>query len=152
MPDYVMGYEAKLYRNTGTYESPVWDEVVNVKDLTSGGDAEEVDVTTRKNAGYKAVVAGLKDASVEFDMVWDADDLDFSAFQDAFFATVPAEKAIEVAVMDGPIATAGSQGLRATMAVTNFSRNEALGEALTVSVTLKPTYADNPPEWYVVPA
>ena len=138
-----MGFEAKLYRNTGSYESPVWNEVENVKDLTSGGDAEEVDVTT---------VAGLKDASVEFDMVWDTEDADFSAFQDAFFATTPAEKCIEVAVMDGDIAVAGSEGLRATMAVTNFSRNEALGEALAVSVTLKPTYADNPPEWYVVPA
>jgi hypothetical protein len=147
-----MGHEAKLYRNTGTYESPVWNEVPNAKDVALGGDAEEVDVTTRKNAGFKATVAGLKDASVEFDMVWDTEDADFSAFQDAFFATTPAEKAIEVAVMDGDIAVAGNEGLRATMAVTNFSRNEPLGEALTVSVTLKPTYADNPPEWYVVPA
>jgi len=148
----VMGYEAKLYRNTGTYAAPVWNEIANVKDLTLGGDAEEVDVTTRKNAGFKATVAGLKDAAVEFEMEWDTEDLDFSAFQDAFFATAAADKAIEVAVMDGDIAVTGSEGLRATMAVTNFSRNEALGEALAVSVTLKPTYADHPPEWYVVPA
>ena len=52
---------------------------------------------------------------------------------------------------DSPIGTAGSQGLRATMAVTNFSRNEPLEEALTVSVTVKPTYSANPPEWMIVP-
>jgi len=34
--------------------------------------------------------------------------------------------------------------------VTNFSRNEPLEEAMTVSVTLKPTYAANPPEWMAV--
>jgi hypothetical protein len=35
--------------------------------------------------------------------------------------------------------------------VTNFSRNEALEEAITVSVTVKPTYSVNPPIWIVVP-
>ncbi len=148
----VMGHEAKLYRNKGTYASPQWDEVVNVKDLTLNLEADEADVTTRKNAGFKATVAGLKDASVDFEMEWDTEDDDFSAFQDAFFATTPAEKGIEVAVMDGDIETQGSEDLRATMAVTAFSRNEPLGEALSVAVTLKPTYADHPPEWHVVPA
>ena len=143
-----MGHEAKLYRNKGTYESPSWDEVTNVKDLSSACDADEADVSTRKNAGFKASAQGLKDASVDFGMVWDTEDLDFSAFQDAFFDGTP----IEVAVMDGDITVTGSEGLRATMAVMGFSRNEPLGEALTVAVSLKPTFADNPPEWYVVPA
>jgi len=142
------GYEAKLYRNTGTYASPVWNEVPNVKDLSVDIGADEADVSTRKNAGFKATAQGLKDAPVEFGMVWDTEDLDFSAFQDAFFDGTP----IEVAVMDGDIAVAGSEGLRATMAVMGFSRNEPLGEALSVAVSLKPTYADNPPEWHVVPA
>ena len=58
---------------------------------------------------------------------------------------------IEFAVMDGDIATAGSQGLRAVSVVTAFSRNEALEEAITVSVTVKPTFTVNPPSWLVVP-
>ena len=36
------------------------------------------------------------------------------------------------------------------MAITNFSRNEPLEEAITVSVTAKPTYATNPPSWMTV--
>jgi hypothetical protein len=35
--------------------------------------------------------------------------------------------------------------------VTSFSRNEPLEEAITVSVTMKPTYSDNPPEWMAIP-
>ncbi len=143
-----LGMEAKLYRNTGSYESPVWAEVENVKDLALNLEAGEADVTTRANDGWRATIATLKDASVEFGMVWDTEDADFSAIQDAYFDGT----SIEFAVMDGDIETEGSEGLRATMAVTGFSRDEPLEEAITVTVTIKPTYADNPPEWYVVPA
>ena len=52
----------------------------------------------------------------------------------------------------GPITEAGSQGLRASFSITKFSRNEPLEEAITVSVTAKPTYSDNPPEWMTVSA
>jgi hypothetical protein len=31
--------------------------------------------------------------------------------------------------------------------ITNFSRNEPLEEAITASVTVKPTYSAHPPEW-----
>ncbi len=143
-----LGMEAKLYRNTGSYESPVWAEVENVKDLTLNLEAGEADVTTRANDGWRATIATLKDASVEFGMVWDTEDADFSAIQDAYFEGT----SIEFAMMDGDIETEGSEGLRATMAVTSFSRDEPLEEAITVTVTIKPTYADNPPEWYVVTA
>jgi hypothetical protein len=52
--------------------------------------------------------------------------------------------------MDGDITTTGSQGLRATCMITNFSRNEPLEEAIGVSVTAKPTYSVNPPQWMTV--
>jgi len=142
-----LGMEARLYRNTGTYETPTWTEIDNVKDVTLNLETGEADVTTRANNGWRATAATLKDGSVEFEMVWDTADAGFTAIQEAYFDNT----AIEFAVMDGDIATSGTQGLRATMAVTNFSRNEPLEEAITVSVTIKPTYADNAPEWMEVP-
>ena len=141
-----LGLDAKLYRNTGTHGSPTWNEVTNVRDVTLSLKAGEADVTTRGNNGWRATVATLKDASIEFEMVWDTDDDDFAAIRDAFLN----RDAIEFAVMDGDIATAGSQGLRAVSVVTAFSRNEALEEAITVSVTVKPTFTVNPPSWLVV--
>ena len=142
-----LGMEAKLYRNTGTYAAPTWVELTNVKDLTLNLEAGEADVTTRGNAGWRATVATLKDGSIEFEMVWDTTDTNFTAIQDAFFNNTD----IEFAVMDGDVAASGSQGLRATMSITNFSRSEALEEALMVSVNAKPTYAVNAPEWMTVP-
>ena len=142
-----LGLSAKIYRNTGTYATPVWNEIKNVKDLTLTLETGEADVTTRGNAGWKATVATLKDGSIEFEMVWDTADDDFGAIRDTFLN----RGAMEFAVMDGDITVSGSQGLRATCMVTNFSRNEALEEAIKVSVTVKPTYSVNPPAWVVVP-
>jgi hypothetical protein len=142
-----LGLDAKLYRNTGTQPAPVWNEIKNVRDVTLNLEAGEADVTTRGNNGWRATVATLKDGSVEFEMVWDTADDDFGAIRDAFLN----HTALEFAVMDGDIATAGSQGLRASCMVTNFSRNEALEEAITVSVTVKPTYAAVAPAWMTVP-
>jgi len=135
------GSEFKFYRNSGTYGSPNWVLVGNTRDLTINGETGEIDVTTRGNNGWKATIPGLKDGSIEFEMVWDSEDANFAAFQAAWINKTP----IEVAAMSDAIDTAGSTGLRATMAVTRFSQNEPLEDAVTASVTLKPTYADYPP-------
>ena len=130
-----------------TYATPTWDEITNVRDLTLNLEAGEADVTTRGNDGWRATVATLKDGSIEFEMVWDSDDTDFTAIRDAFLN----KTAVELAVLDGDVVTTGSQGLRASFMVTSFSRNEPLEEAITVSVTMKPTYSANPPEWMTIP-
>ncbi|MDW8244903.1 MAG: phage tail tube protein [Thermogemmata sp.] len=136
-----LGLDAKLYRNTGTFASPVWNEIANVKDVTLNLEAGEADVTTRGNNGWRATVATLKDASIEFEMVWNAGDADFVAIRDAFLNRT----AIELAVLDGPTTSPGSQGLQATCMVINFSRNESLEEAIIVSVTVEPMFCGNLP-------
>ena len=143
-----LGMEAKLYRNDGDYETPDWVEMTNVKDLTLNNEKGEADVTTRKNNGWRATVGTLKDGSIEFEMVWDTEDENFTAIQEAYFGNT----SVEFAVMDGDIEAPGSQGLRATMSVMNFTRNEPLEEAITVSVTAKPTYAEHAPDWLEVEA
>ena len=143
-----LGMEAKLYRNDGDYETPDWVEMTNVKDLTLNNEKGEADVTTRKNNGWRATVGTLKDGSIEFEMVWDTEDENFTAIQKAYFGNT----SVEFAVMDGDIEQAGSQGLRATMSIMNFTRNEPLEEAITVSVTAKPTYAEHAPDWLEVEA
>ena len=140
-----LGLDARLYRNKGAYSSVTWNEVKNVKDLTLSLEAGEADVTTRGNGGWRATIATLKDGSLEFEMVWDTADDDFTAIRTAFLTN----GTVEFAVLDGPVGTSGSQGLRAAMAITNFSRSEPLEEAIKVSVTAKPTYSDHPPEWMV---
>ena len=144
---HVLGMNAKLYRNTATYGTPTWDLVGNVRDLTLALTKDVVDVTTRGNNGWKAEVGTLKDGSVDFSMVWDTEDTDFTAMQTAFLAGT----LIDFAVMDGDITTPGSQGLRAEFDIMTFSRNENLTEALMVDVSMKPGYSANAPIWHTVP-
>src|SRR5581483_12132933 len=117
-----LGLEARLFRNTGNYATPTWSEMKNVKDLTLSVEAGEADATTRGNNGWKATLATLKDGSIEFEMVWDTADAGFTAIRTAFFANTP----VEFAVLDGDATATGSQGLRASMAITKFNRNEPL--------------------------
>jgi len=142
-----LGMRGKLYRNTGTYGVPVWEEIDNVKDLTLNLEKAEADVTTRANDGWRAKLGALKDASIDYEMVWDTEDPNFEAVKDAWFD----DTLIDMAVMDGDIATSGSQGLRAEMAVLTFTREEPLEEAMKASVNLVPGYSVNAPEWLEVP-
>ena len=64
-----LGMEAKLYRNTGTYATPTWVEMLNVKDLTLNLEASEADVTTRGNAGWRATIAALTVSGISLKVV-----------------------------------------------------------------------------------
>lgn len=142
-----IGLDGKLYRNTGTYASPTWTEIDNVKDVSFSCDADKADVTTRRSDGWKEYLMTLFDAGIEFEMVWDTEDANFTAIQDAFFS----RGNLDIAVMDGDIAVDGAEGLRATVGVAKFGRKEPLAEAMTVDVSLVPVKNDNsPPEWVVV--
>jgi hypothetical protein len=138
-----LGIDAKLYRNTGNYATPVLNPVDNCRDLTLGLEKNEADVTTRGNDGWRALVGVLKEATIEFNMIADGADEDYIAFRDAFLNNTN----IEVFVMSADVDEADSEGLRATCSVLGFTRNEPLEEALNIDVTLRPTYNTNAPEW-----
>jgi len=142
------GMDAKLYRNTATtYDTPTWSEIKGVRDLTLNLEKGEADVTTRGSAGWKAAIGTAIDVSIEFDLLWDPTDTDFAALNDAFFSRAN----VDCAVLDGAYNVAGSQGVRATFTVLKFTRNEPRDDVLTASVTMKPTYAEHPPQKMVVP-
>ena len=135
-----LGMEAKLlYKVGGQGGAGAWTALGNTRDVTLSLEAGEADVTTRANSGWRATVATLKEASVEFEMVWDTADAGFTAIKNAFFGNDP----IGLQVLDAT----GGQGLQADFSITNFSRNEALEEAITVSVTAKVTYSTTAPTW-----
>jgi len=142
----VLGMFGKLYRNTGTWAVPIWDEVENVTNVTLNLEKSEADVTTRKNDGWRAMIGALKEGSVDFEMIWDTSDDDFQAIIDSWLN----DTVIDVAVMDGDITTTGSEGLRAEMSVITVTRQEPLEEAMKAVVNIKPTYSDNAPEWMVI--
>ena len=132
-----LGMQAKLYY--GAAGATATTELTNTKDVTLNLETGESDVTTRGNQGWRATIATLKNGSVEFETVWDTEDAGFTAIKDAYFNNTP----IALTILDGE----GGSGLDADFAVTNFTRNEPLEEAITVNVTVKPTYSTRAPTW-----
>lgn len=140
-----IGADCVLYRNTGTWSVPVWNEIPIVRDLTLTLEKGEADVSNRGTGGWRAVLGTLKDGNLEFEVVWERDDDDFEAIRDAFLANT----LLDLVALDGPISVTGTQGLRAEMSIMTFSRNEALEDAVTASVTARPGSATNAPWWAV---
>ena len=141
-----LGKNCVIARNTGTYGSPTWNPLGNTRDVTLPVEKDEWDATRRDSGGWEEIIATIKKGGVEFDMVYMATDADFIALETAFFT----DAAIEFFIADGPVATAGTRGLRATCEIMRFSRDEKLKEGVVYRFGLKPTPADNAPEWKIV--
>lgn len=138
MADFLLGMNAKIYQGAAvddpTSLSPSsMTEMGNVKDVTLSLEAGEADVTTRANSGWRATAPTLRECSCEFQMVWKPGDSCFEAIKTAFLTA----GTVGLAVLTGDSSTSGSEGPVGNWSITNFSREEALEEAVTVSVTAK---------------
>lgn len=132
----VLGLNAKLFRGTAGTQGAT--EMTNVKDVTLSLESGDADVTTRATKGWRASVATLKEGSLEFEMNYDTADADFTAIQEAFLANTP----LAFFVSDG-----AGNGLDADWSITAFNIEQPLEEAMTVSVTAKPTASTRAPAW-----
>lgn len=142
-----IGLDCKLYRNTGTYASPTWNEIANVADVTVQLSKGEADTSTRAS-GWKTRKGTLKDASIDFQLKFVPGDTDFAAL----LASYTGNSSIELLALDGLLATTGSQGLRAVCEVFNFQQGQPLEGAVTFDVSAKPTPSFDPGGAAIVPA
>ena len=143
MPTFILGKDAKIYQGTAGAVLGALTEMSNVRDVTLNLEAGEADVTTRANGGWRATAPTLRECTAEFEMVWKPGDAGFDAVKTAFLTGGP----IELAILDQARETVGAQGPKGSFSITSFSRNEALEEAITVSVTAKLAVFD---QWVTV--
>lgn len=143
-PDATAGNKADLSGGAGT--------VVDLaKDVTLNLETGESDVTTRGNNGWRARVATLRDGGTEFQVLWDPDS---TVFQDLISAWLTND-IMGFAVLDEVyLAETGAglhdgtgTGLVTNFSITNFTREEALEEAMMANVTIVPTYSTVTAGW-----
>ena len=146
MPKIPLGYQAKAYINTATSGTPTWTEIDIIRNVTLNLEKGEADVTTRGAKGWKEVLPTLKEATIDTEAVWDAENTLFAKLLDAFLN----DTNLEFLFLDGDVKTKGSQGLRAVCGIFKFSRDEQLDGALIANVSLKPTYGAVKPSWFTV--
>ena len=138
MADFLLGMNAKIYQGAAaadpaTLSPATLTEMGNVKDVTLSLEAGEADITTRANSGWRATAPTLRECSCEFEMVWKPGDAGFEAIKTAFLSA----GTVALAVLTGAHDETGAEGPVGNWSITNFSRSEALEEAVTVSVTAK---------------
>ena len=88
--NFKLGMDCKLYFKTALLTGPPdgtgWTEIDNAKDVNLQQENGEADVTTRANNGWRATAATLKEATIEFEMLWKPADAAFAAILAAWLA------------------------------------------------------------------
>ena len=142
------GFDGYLYYNSASFGTPTWVPITNVKDVDLSMDATKIDASDR-GSRWKKTLAGSIEAGVTFALTYDTT----TAWYDVLHAAFVAGTTVDMAVMDGLIATAGSEGLRGEMSVLQFSRPEPLDGEMVTNVTIAPApSAEVSPAWMVVAA
>lgn len=134
----ILGLDAKMYRNTGNFSTPTWNEMTDVQDVTVNLDKGEAEVK-RRGITWRQHLLHLKEATIDFEMLHDPTNEDWDVISDAFFNNA----IIDFLVMDGASNTNGSEGFRAECQVKMFTGNQPLEEVLTDSVQLRPAPTSN---------
>jgi hypothetical protein len=134
-----VGDECYCYRNTGTYDTPVWDEVDQVKDLAWPLSFGESDVSARASK-FRLSEPTLIGIELTFGYQYtDAADAHFAAMLTAALGRT----AIELALADGPIATVGTAYLRAGFKFFGFDNQEPLDGTKIADLSMKPCWFED---------
>lgn len=131
MTEFLLGQYAGIYFGAADADLAAMTELTNVKDVTLNHETESTDITTRANSGWKASAATTKSCTAEFEMQYKPGDAGFDAIQSAWLNSTP----IELAILTEKKDQATAQGPKGNFVITNFSRKEALNEAIGVSVS-----------------
>jgi len=137
LKEFRLGIKAKIYHGAAGTTGVPTNELTNVTDVTLTLDASEADVTTRDNDGFRATIAGLKECTIEFDMLYLSKDTGFRAIKNAWLKS----EQIHLAALT----SANGEGPVGDFSITGFSRAEPLEEAIKYSVTAKLSQWD---EWH----
>jgi len=129
LKEFRLGIKAKIFYGTAGATGVPTSELTNVTDVTLTLDASEADVTTRDNDGFRATIAGLKECTIEFDMLYLPNDAGFKAIKNAWLKS----EQIHLAALTSK----NGEGPVGDFSVTGFSRAEPLEEAIKYSVTAK---------------
>lgn len=129
-----LGLNCKLYY--GAVGATPNTLLTNVKDVSVNVTSGEADATTRAAGGWRISVSTLFEGELTFEMNKLPSDTGYKAIRTAFITKAP----IAMAALDSV-----GDGLDADWVITNFSENQGLEEAVTISVTAKPTLVSRAP-------
>ena len=146
MANLKLGAMAKAYRNTGTYGTPVWNEMTEVTELSLNLSWDTQDVP-RRGQRVKQKKKTLMGLSVPFkhlviDKPASSDTSDYTAVWDALFA----DTVLDVLILNGDIATNGVRGVRFDAEVGGGNESQNPGDVLQDELEFVPVPSANDPQ------
>lgn len=140
---YVLGSGAKSYRNTGTYNSPTWNENDTVRGLAVSMSGDKFSARRRASGLYHQYAITGIDLSVSWQHIWDLSDQDMMAFHAAFLAGTE----LDLIFMDGSVASGARQGLRMLACFNKFDQGQGEDALLTADIEVCPGITQLP-TWF----
>lgn len=149
-----LGRDARLYRNTGTVAVPVWTEIKEARDITLNMAGDKVEQSDRSTV-FKLYDVGSIDLSITATLTYRPGNANCEALRNLMLNNC----AEQMALTSGPIATSGSEGIRAGFKVFNNNYAFPLADGMTVEIELAPCYYESPaavgvqipPVWFETP-
>lgn len=123
-----IGRMAKMYINTGTYETPVWLEVDMIDDVEVSLEKATNEIDIRASGNTKTTVGNRKiGLSTNY--------YELTGYTDAVKPELVTswndDAPIELLTLDQDITVVGAEGFRGAFVVTNFAKSEKVNEQQT---------------------
>lgn len=129
-----IGLDGKLYWNSGTFASPVWNEMKFVVDASMNIEVNEVNGDSR-NAAWELVLAGLIKGTIEFNIKQDDSDDDWEEMLTRMLAKTPTE----FLFMDGDVTVTGEKGIHMIGLVMKGADDQKLQNVNELACSVRPT-------------
>lgn len=124
---------ATVYRNTGTYDTPVWTEVTGISDYATNPTFDEADSTAKGQGGVGTSEPTILRNEITGKIREDESNGAYTAFETAFWTRA----AMDLLILSGPIGTVGSRGYRADWKFFAWTQDQSLPNVLFNDFTKK---------------
>lgn len=131
------GIAARVYVNSGTYESPTWVAANLVRDAQPSLPWDFADASSRQT---RAKLYGKTQVDLAVQLVCRADDAD-TIFQEFVDAAVSPTEVLDMLILDGPLTAEGARGFRAHWLFSLSGAPQGAGDNIYNTFDLKPGYS-----------
>jgi hypothetical protein len=135
------GINARVYRNTGSYATPVWLHVDIVSDLTYTRSPEVAEFYIRRSRVKYKVKTGL-DFSISGTILAELGGTEYEVWDDA----MDGDDVLDLLILNADINTVGARGIRADFQVAGADEGQGPTDVIMPSFTLNVYPAVNAPK------
>lgn len=130
-----IGPKCVAYRNTGTYGSPTWTAMSFVRDAQAATPWDFQDASIRDT---RVKMYHPTQIDFAFSLTVRCDDAD--AGYQALLGAAQEGTALDLLILDGPVSTEGSAGVRSYFHVSMTGQPQGMGDVLYATFDLKPGF------------